>query len=235
MLAGRTLLSGVLELENWLLRVGCCMLDLCQHTSAAAFVQYLVLAIYGLSESNLPSSSQFAMAVAAQKRYEVSWALTKRKWLIPPGFVHEDGKWVQLRATTHGLCKLLGCDPNVTNPSLKNCKGLTWLQNQRNKQLQLTPCEDSSPKKKRKASAVDDLEQVDIELPAGQGLVTVRACKKVNEDLQVLLEGDSLQRALNYMHEDDMDFAGPSRVYQKTGKFKKPARAAADDEESESD
>ena len=128
--------------------------------------------------------------------------------MIPPGLVHEDGKWAQLRASTYGLRKLMGCDSKISNPSLKNCKGLTWLQNERNKQLQLSPSEDklfegssTSPKKKRKAAAAEDLEQVEIDLPGGQGSVTIRARKKVNEDAQVLLEGDSLQNALTYMHE----------------------------------
>ena len=96
----------------------------------------------------------------------------------------------------------------------------------------------ASLKKKQKAAAVEDLEQVEIDLPGGQGSVTIRVCKKVNEDAQVLLEGDSLQNALTYMREEEIDFAGPTRTYQKTGRFKKPARAAAADgseEESESD
>ena len=79
---------------------------------------------------------------------------------------------------------------------------------------------------------------MDIDLPGGQGSVTITARKKVSEDAQVLLEGESLQNALTYMHEEEIDFAGPTRTYQKTGRFKKPARAAAADgseEESESD
>ena len=130
-----------------------------------------------------------------------------RSWVVPAGFLSEEDEeqFVRLRVSCYGLCILLGCCKKIRNPSLKACMALKQLVDARNRKLGLVEEEDKkpklfgdderpSPKRKRKAQALES-PKLDLDLPDGSGIVTVKAVKWTREDLSVggRAAGEALQ------------------------------------------
>ncbi|CAE7030283.1 unnamed protein product [Symbiodinium sp. CCMP2592] len=170
-----------------------------------------------------------------------------RSWVVPPGFLfQEDGEeFVRLRPSCHGLCILLGCDKKIRNPSLKGSTALKQLVDGRNCKLGLIESKDekpklfgdderASPKKKRKVQAVET-KKLDLDLPDGSGIVTVKAVKWTREDLSVVLEAEQLERLFNLIMKDELSFDVQSRAYRRTGKHVKAAKKETDDSSCQSD
>ena len=170
-----------------------------------------------------------------------------RSWVVPPGFLcEEDGEqFVRLSCSCHGLCTLLGCAKKIRNPSLKGSSALKQLVEARNCKLGLVDSKEeksklfgdeerASPKKRRKCAAVES-KKVDLDLPDGSGILTVKAVKLSREALSVLLEHEQLETLFKFIMAEEFSFEVQSRKYRRTGQHVKTAKKEPDDQSSRSD
>ena len=118
---------------------------------------------------------------------------TKKKWIIPDNLfeICEDEKFLQISASSYGLCNLLSHGTVGKKPSLKSSNGLTSLLLKR-KEIMDQPEKDENEadtevfSRKRKRASPLPL-PASFKLDLGEyGELTVKRPTRSNDDLKVL-------------------------------------------------
>ena len=131
---------------------------------------------------------------------------TKKKWIIPDNLfeICEDEKFLQISASSYGLCNLLSHGTVGKNPSLKSSNGLTSLLLKR-KEIMDQPEKDENEadtevfSRKRKRASPLPL-PASFKLDLGEyGELTVKRPTWSNDDLKVLYTENDMGVFCNYM------------------------------------
>ena len=160
----------------------------------------------------------------------------KKKWTVPNTLIKEidNSPWLMVRCSNPTFCKLLGYTGAASYCSMKSSEGIQFLLKKRNEAcLKKDPLFASEPSKKRRkmlaelarAPAEEELPFILVELE-GHGQLKILRAKKINDDLVVPLEAESLKVLFAYLKAKGLTFVGSTRPYNKTGNFTKQALAA---------
>ena len=186
--------------------------------------------------------------VAIGTMHYIKWNVTGKSWTIPEDFLVDasdceehigSSKWLRMRPTNYGLCKLLDC-PGAS-PTLTGSTGYTQLLGLR--ATAMNPPSDlwdqeneEKPTKKRKKQK----KEVPAWLELSNGTI-VKYPKKGSDDIMIPFSHQQISLFLNYMAQhgiEKTDASSSKRSYLKTGRYIKkasPTETSEDDGEVNND
>ena len=154
---------------------------------------------------------------------------TGKKWAVPDSLLQEGDsgiKWLQVSASTYGLCNILNRGSVGRVPSLKNAPGYLQLQTKVASTIHhlQTPSTDTDlfdgqGKTKKTKVALPSQFEVDLE-PYGN--LVVKAPSNAREDIKILFTAPNLDVFVKFMIGTGAECTQPERrSYQSTGKYAK--------------
>ena len=161
--------------------------------------------------------------------FTLKWKRLGRQWAVPDSLLQEGDsgiKWLQVSASTYGLCNILNRGSVGRVPSLKNAPGYLQLQTKVASTIHhlQTPSTDTDlfdgqGKTKKTKVALPSQFEVDLE-PYGN--LVVKAPSNAREDINILFTAPNLDVFVKFMIGTGAECTQPERrSYQSTGKYAK--------------
>lgn len=178
------------------------------------------------------------MAVSLGTAHYIKVEETGKKWVIADELLKEpegegDVQWLQLRATTYGLCNLLVHDKlSARQPSLRQSEGYQKLLEKRTKVAEHALKQPSvfddegttkgvGSKKRKRNKQVEKPKEIEVDL-GGHGKLTMKFPQKATEDLCIPFAEKEIATFCAFMLAEGADsISGAKRAYSRTGKYAK--------------